>query len=136
MRNQQLVRREGTGIVLVDIGLGAKERHLKAERLTVLGGQPTGDIPPLRAKLRVTAMIRRKYQPLTGGYGRIRGRHRIRATTCRASADTNAGAHADASADEQAGSPLRARCPHGATNPRARPARHPDSSRRVRSKWR
>jgi len=39
MRDQQLMRREGAGIVLVDIGLGAKKSDLKAERLAILGGR-------------------------------------------------------------------------------------------------
>src|SRR5260370_33004824 len=70
------MRCEGAGIILVDIRLGAKKRDLKAERLAVLGGQPAGGIPPLRPELRVTAVIRGKYQRLTGGDRRIGGRPR------------------------------------------------------------
>src|SRR5258708_28891891 len=67
------MRREGAGIVLVDIGLGPKKRDLKADRLAALGGQPTGDVPPLRAKLRVTAVVLRKYRRLIGRYRCIGG---------------------------------------------------------------
>src|SRR5258708_39899211 len=88
------MRREGAGIVLVDIGLGAKKRDLKAERLAVLGGQPTGDIPPLRAKLRVPAIIRGKCQRLTGNYrcigGRRHGSHTSRANAANAANPANA----------------------------------------------
>jgi hypothetical protein len=60
--------------VLVDIGLGAKKRNLEAERHAAPGGQPAGDVPPLGAKLRMTAVISGKYQRLIGNYRRIGGR--------------------------------------------------------------
>src|SRR5450631_2508960 len=87
MRDQQLMRCEGARIVLVNIGLGAKKRDLKAQRLAVLGGQPTGDVPPLGAKLRVAAIIRGKYQRLTGSDWCIGGRRGRRNHTPHAKAN-------------------------------------------------
>src|ERR1700736_6735171 len=115
------MRCEGAGIVLVNSGLGAKKRDLKAERLAALGGQPTGDVPPLGAKLRVTAVIRRKYQRLIGIDGCIHGRWGSRSRA------PDATANADGNSDKEA-CRARARCPHGLTSPRARLGRRPDSS--------
>src|SRR6202521_845834 len=123
------MRREGAGIVLVDIGLGAKKRDLKAERLAALGGQPTGDVPPLGAKLRMAAVIRGKYQGLTGSYGCIGWRRGSRSHAPPADAVAKVNAHQEARCSH-------AYCARDLTSLRARPARHPDSSRRVCSKRR
>src|SRR6202789_353233 len=79
MCDQDLMGRERTGVVLVDVGLGPKEGDLKSQRLAMLGGQPAGDIPPLGAKLRVAAEVRRKYQRMIPDDRRIRrGGGRVR----------------------------------------------------------
>src|ERR1700722_20368228 len=62
MCDQDLIGRERTGVVLVDVGLGPKESDLKSQRLAVLGGQPAGDIPPLGTKLWMAAEVRGKCQ--------------------------------------------------------------------------
>src|SRR6266851_4109248 len=102
------MRREGAGIVLVNIGLSAKKRDLKAERLAVLGGQPTGGIPPLRAKLRVAAIICWKCQWLTGNYRCIGGRRRPRSHTAGVKAQVCGNANSHSRSHEQACRPARA----------------------------
>src|SRR6202044_1180236 len=74
VRDQELVRGECARIVFLDRGFGAKERDLKSQRIALRGGEPARHIPPLGAKLRVTAVVRRKLQRMTGNDGCIGGR--------------------------------------------------------------
>ena len=68
VREQQLRGREATRVGRVVAGARAEERHLHAQRLAapvaVEAAQPAGEVPPLRAKRRMRAVVARKLQRL------------------------------------------------------------------------
>src|SRR5262245_20096638 len=60
MREQHLLRGKRTRIVLVNRRAGAEERHLKTERRTVRGLEPSGAVPPSGAEFGMRAVILRE----------------------------------------------------------------------------
>src|SRR5580698_1611029 len=78
MRDDDLVRRELAGITGVDIGFGTEKGNLKSKRFTAFGCEPTGDVPPLGAKLRMTPQVLGKAQGMSGCNGCERSSRRGR----------------------------------------------------------
>src|SRR5258708_21755566 len=67
VREQDLSRAEGAGIILGDVRPCPEERDLEADRPI----EPAGDVPPLRAEIRMRAVIARERKLGAWFYNRV-----------------------------------------------------------------